>query len=82
MIQYTPRPGSKGNWNEARRECLALMTMLNDEKSFAAFLALHGADAVTGLCEDASAEVALLAERVDGQLVLTAIERDSASLEA
>lgn len=58
------------------------MTMLNDEQSFATFLALHGADAVTGLCEDASAEVALLAERVEGQLILTAIERDSATLEA
>lgn len=77
MIQYTPRPGCKGNWNEARRECLALMTMLDDEQSFAAFIALHGADAVTGLCEDASAEVVLLAERVDGGLVLTAYERDT-----
>lgn len=82
MIQYRPRPGCKGNWNEARREVLALYTMLNDEQSFAAFIAMHGADAVTGLCEDASAEVVLLAERVEGQLILTAYERDVASLEA
>lgn len=82
MIQYTPRPGTKGNWLEARRECLALLTMLEDQASFAAFLRLHGAEAVIGLAEDASAEVTLLAERVDGQLVLTAIERDVASLEA
>jgi len=82
MIQYKPREGSRGNWNEARRECLALWTMLNDEKSFADFLAMHGADATIGLCEDATAEVTLLAERVDGQLILTALERDVASLEA
>lgn len=76
MITYRPRPGCKGNWNEARREVLALYMMLNDEQSFAAFIALHGAEATIGLCEDASAEVTLLAERVDGQLILTAIERD------
>lgn len=76
MIQYTARPGCKGSWLEAKRECLAMMTMLDDPASFAAFLRLHGPDAVTGLAEDASAEVALLAERLNGQLILTAIERD------
>lgn len=81
MITYRPRPGCRGNWMEARREAMALLKMLEDPASFAAFL--HDEpDATMGLMEPASAEVVLFAERIDGALVLRAEERPQAALEA
>jgi len=78
MITFKPPAGTKGSWLQAKRECLALLTFLDDPVSFAGYLREYGADAVLGIAgaEPASANVLLTAELSDdGELVLTSEEQ-------
>lgn len=80
-VQYRPPEGQRGNFMQMKREVAALYFALEDPATFAAFL--HDEpDATMGLMEAHAVEVALIVERLDGSLIVSAIERDTASLEA
>lgn len=75
-VKYTAPPGEKGSILQARREVAALYHALNDPQTFAIYLT-EEPEATMGLCEAHGVEVGIAAERIDGQLVLTAFERES-----
>lgn len=74
-LKYSPPPGQKGSYLQARREVAALYHALNDPQTFAIYMC-EEPDATLGLCEPHAVEVGIVVERVDGGLVLTAFERD------
>lgn len=78
-LRYMPPVGSKGNWLQARREAKALLAALEDGPSFAAHLQ-DEPHAVAGMCEPSSVEIGISVERVDGELIITAFERDPVRL--
>lgn len=81
-VTYRPPEGQRGSILQARREVAALYHALNDPQTFAIYLQ-EEPEATLGLMEPHGVEVGIVAERVDGGLVLTAFERDPvASLEA
>lgn len=74
-LRYRPPVGSKGSYLQCRREAAALYHALCDPATFAAYLN-EGADATVGLCEPHEVEVGISVERIDGELTITAFERD------
>lgn len=80
-ITYKPEEGSKGSYLQARREAEALAAALRDPATFASVLR-EFPDQAAGFTEAHAVEVGIAVERVEGALVITAFERDVASLEA
>jgi len=75
-VTYRPPEGERGSILQARREVMALAAALDDPQTFAIYLQ-EEPDATLGLMEPHGVEVGIVAERVDGGLVLTAYERDT-----
>lgn len=80
-LTYRPEPGCKGSALQLKREAEALLHALNDSQTYASILREHP-EAATGLTEAHAVEVGVAIEVVQGQLVVTAFERGTASLEA
>lgn len=74
-LTYKPEPGSKGSYLQARREAEALAHALADPATYASVLR-EFPDQAAGLAEAHTTEVGLVVERVDGQLIITAFERE------